>query len=167
MYTSSEFRRDSWQKRDWKGIIAGHLQLTMQEKYESHLLKAFSKHVRLEHEWPVEDVLREASRYLPRDCKGEALLSIGKAIEMIEQGAAGVVNAMPFNCMPGTIVSGLSKRVVEDMSHVPWLNISYEGLRDSGEDTRLEAFSEQVRAFAEAAFGRHETAKRRASRQAG
>ena len=63
------------------------------------------------------------------------------------EGAAGVVNAMPFNCMPGTVVSALSKTVADDLGGVPWLNISYEGLRDSGEDTRLEAFADQVRSF--------------------
>ena len=66
---------------------------------------------------------------------------------MVGAGAAGVVNAMPFNCMPGTIVSGLSGRVSQDLDDVPWLNISYEGLRDSGEETRLEAFAEQVKSF--------------------
>jgi len=73
---------------------------------------------------------------------------VGKAIEMTQEGASGIVNAMPFNCMPGTVVSSLSKRVSEDLGGVPWLNISYEGLRDSGEDTRLEAFADQVRVFA-------------------
>ncbi|MEW5995343.1 MAG: hypothetical protein AB1744_13255, partial [Candidatus Zixiibacteriota bacterium] len=42
----------------------------------------------------------------------------------------------------------LSKKVSEDLGAVPWLNMSYEGLRDSGEETRLEAFAEQVKAYA-------------------
>jgi predicted nucleotide-binding protein (sugar kinase/HSP70/actin superfamily) len=92
-------------------------------------------------------VLKRASRYLAVDFKGEAILSIGKAMEMVESGASGIVNAMPFNCMPGTVVSSLSRKVAEDLGGVPWLNISYEGLRDSGEDTRLEAFADQVRSF--------------------
>jgi len=52
---------------------------------------------------------------------------------------------MPFNCMPGTIVTSLSRRVAHDLGEVPWLNISYEGLQDTGEETRLEAFVDQVR----------------------
>jgi len=60
--------------------------------------------------------------------------------------------------MPGTIVSSLSRRVAEDLGQVPWLNISYEGLRDSGEETRLEAFAEQVRTFARASGGAAERA---------
>ena len=75
------------------------------------------------------------------------MLSIGKGIEMAHGGAAGIVNAMPFNCMPGTVVSSLSKKISEDLGDIPWLNISYEGLQDSGEETRLEAFADQVRSF--------------------
>ena len=49
--------------------------------------------------------------------------------------------------MPGTVVSSLSKKISDDLGGIPWLNISYEGLRDSGEDTRLEAFADQARSF--------------------
>jgi len=84
--------------------------------------------------------MKKAARYLPPDYEGESVLSIGKAMEMVDSGMSGIINAMPFNCMPGTIVSSLSKKVSEDFGSVPWLNISYEGLRDSGEETRLEAF---------------------------
>jgi predicted nucleotide-binding protein (sugar kinase/HSP70/actin superfamily) len=81
------------------------------------------------------------------EVKGEAVLSVGKAIEMVEHDAAGIVNAMPFNCMPGTVVSSLSRKLSEDLGNVPWLNISYEGLQDTAEDTRLEAFADQVKSF--------------------
>jgi predicted CoA-substrate-specific enzyme activase len=147
MYTSGEFRRDSRLARNYKGMIRGHLQLATQRWHEGRILKAVTKHFPLPHELPVAKVLKLSARYLPRACKGEALLSIGKGIEMKDCGAAGIVNAMPFNCMPGTIVSGLSGRVSKDLGELPWLNISYEGLRDSGEETRLEAFSEQVKSF--------------------
>ncbi len=152
MYTSAEYRRDSFLARDFRGMIAGQLQVTLQHRHEHKLAKAFHRHIELPEERPVEQVLSSAIRYLPRDCKGEALLSIGKAIEMSEDGASGIVNAMPFNCMPGTVVTGLSKGVAEDLGGIPWLNISYEGLRDSGEDTRLEAYAEQVRSFARLAL---------------
>lgn len=147
MYTSAEYRRDSFRARNFRGMLAGQLQITLQHRHEHKLAKAFHRHIELPEERPVEQVLSSAVRYLPRDCKGEALLSIGKAVEMYEEGAAGIVNAMPFNCMPGTVVTGLSKTVAEDLGGIPWLNISYEGLRDSGEDTRLEAYAEQVRSF--------------------
>jgi predicted nucleotide-binding protein (sugar kinase/HSP70/actin superfamily) len=148
LYTSVTFRRDSWARRDWKGLTKSVLQLGTQQWQEHQLFKAFSRHFPIRHELSVDKVLGLAETYLRLDFKGEAVLSIGKSVEMSRGGASGVVNCMPFNCMPGTIVSSLSKKVSDDLGGVPWLNISYEGLRDSGEDTRLEAYADQVKSFA-------------------
>ncbi len=90
-----------------------------------------------------------AAPYLPVEVRGEAVLSIGKAMDFVKKGACGIINCMPFNCMPGTIVTSLSRKVSHDLGDVPWLNISYEGLQDTGEETRLEAFVDQVRNMSE------------------
>jgi len=148
LYTSYTFRRDSWLARDIKGLIKSTLQIKFQERSEHRLFEAFNGTFPIPGDLRVEKVMKLASRYLSVDFKGEAILSVGKAMEMVGAGASGVVNAMPFNCMPGTIVTSLSRQVSEDLGRVPWLNISYEGLRDSGEETRLEAFSDQGRSFA-------------------
>lgn len=145
LYTSQTFKRDSIRALEIKGILKSSLQILVQEYQEHSLLKKFNHHNRLRHDYQVGKVMKLAEQYLPLDYKGEAILSIGKAIEMHQQGATGIVNAMPFNCMPGTVVSSLSKKISEDLDNIPWLNISYEGLRDSGEDTRLEAFADQVK----------------------
>ncbi len=148
LYTSYTYRSDSFKARDFKGLIDSSLQLMVQKRQEHELVKHFSKHMKIRHDNPVGKVLKMATPYIQLDYKGEAVLSIGKAIEMAGNGAVGIVNAMPFNCMPGTVVSSLSKKISEDLDDIPWLNISYEGLRDSGEDTRLEAFADQARSFA-------------------
>ncbi|MFZ5981931.1 MAG: acyl-CoA dehydratase activase [Candidatus Zixiibacteriota bacterium] len=147
LYTSVTFRTDSIVERDLKGFLKSSGQILTQRFYEHHLLKRFSKYFPLRHDYPVEKNLGFAQNYITLDYKGEAVLTIGKAMEMAYEGAAGVVNAMPFNCMPGTVVSSLSRKVAEDLGGIPWLNISYEGLRDSGEETRLEAFADQVLSF--------------------
>ncbi len=151
LYTSLDYQRDSFRDHNWKAWLHGGLQMVMQTRNEHKLTRHFSRYMDIGHEYPVGKVLELASDYLALDFKGEALLSIGKAIEMAREDAAGIVNAMPFNCMPGTLVTSLSKKVAEDLGSIPWLNISYEGLRDSGEDTRLEAFAEQVRVFSRGA----------------
>jgi len=153
MYTSAEYRRDAFIRSDYLGSLKGHLQVFFQSRHEHKIVKAFESVFELSHELPVEKVLKLAGKYIPRECKGEALLSIGKATEMVENGAVGIVNAMPFNCMPGTIVTSLSEKLASDLGGVPWINMSYEGLRDSGEDTRLEAFAEQARSFARTGSG--------------
>lgn len=147
LYTSLTYRRDSIANFDFKGLLESTLQIFVQRYHEHKIHRAFTRGHPLRSDYPVDRVMKLATRYLQLDYKGEAILSIGKAIEMAQQGASGIVNAMPFNCMPGTVVSSLSKKISEDLGSIPWLNISYEGLRDSGEETRLEAFAEQVRAF--------------------
>ncbi|MFQ6008632.1 MAG: acyl-CoA dehydratase activase-related protein, partial [Candidatus Zixiibacteriota bacterium] len=148
MYTSLDYFYDAVKDRELGEIIQSSLQVLTQKRYERKITKAFGRRIKLRHEYPVGKTMKLASRYLPADFKGEAILSVGKAIEMAREGAVGIINAMPFNCMPGTVVSSLSKKLSEDLGGIPWLNISYEGLRDSGEETRLEAFADQVRAFA-------------------
>ena len=64
---------------------------------------------------------------------------------MLEDRACGIINAMPFTCMPGNIVAGLSKRVHESYPEVPWLNIAYEGQEETKEMMRLEAFMYRAR----------------------
>jgi predicted nucleotide-binding protein (sugar kinase/HSP70/actin superfamily) len=79
--------------------------------------------------------------------EGEAILSIGKAIDFVRQGASGLVNTMPFTCMPGTIVNAVLKRCREDHHNVPLLTIAYDGQQDGNTKTRLEAFVYQVRHY--------------------
>jgi len=95
--------------------------------------------------------------YVHDSFEGEAVLSLGKAVEAAThprphtgQRAAGIVNVMPFTCMPGNIVAAMLKRLRRDLGDLPILSVAYDGQRDSALDVRLEAFAEQVKAFAAA-----------------
>ncbi len=74
------------------------------------------------------------------------MLSVGKALDYIGRGVSGIINVMPFTCMPGTIASAVLKRVQED-NNIPVLNVSYEGQGDSQMLTRLEAFMHQAKSY--------------------
>ena len=144
-YTSYTYRLDSISGRQFKGILAALIQGFVQNWDEHKIEKRFVRRFPIHKELPIDQVVRYAAPYLPVDIRGEAVLSIGKAIDFSLKGASGIVNCMPFNCMPGTIVSSLSRKIARDLGDIPWLNISYEGLQDTGEETRLEAFVDQVR----------------------
>ena len=101
------------------------------------------------HEAPVEELIRLAEPYMDVSFSGEAILSIGKSIDYYHRGAAGIVNTFPLNCMPGTIVTSISKKIQDDCDKPPWLNLAYEGLEDKNEEIRLEAFILQARQFDE------------------
>lgn len=68
-------------------------------------------------------------------------------IEMHHAGCHGVVNVMPFGCMPSTIVDSLMKRVAAAVGRMPLVSVSYDGGGDPALPTRLEAFVHQARAY--------------------
>ncbi|UCD95285.1 MAG: CoA activase [Candidatus Zixiibacteriota bacterium] len=144
-YTSYTYKLDSIYEKRWKDVIKGVLQEFCQHRDELRIIRSFRKHYPIDPEPPVSNTIRLASPYLSVDVRGEAVLTIGKAVEFAHDGASGIINCMPFNCMPGTIVTSLSRKVSHDIGDVPWLNISYEGLKDTGEETRLEAFVDQAK----------------------
>ena len=77
------------------------------------------------------------------------MLTVGKAVDFINRGFAGIVNVMPFSCMPGLIVSALAPAIRERYNDVPWLNLVFEDSAADVDQMRLEAFVEQARAWQE------------------
>jgi hypothetical protein len=63
-------------------------------------------------------------------------------MEYAEHGFNGIVNIIPFGCMPGTIVSLLLHQFRYDHD-LPVLNVVVEGTKDPSQDIRFEAFSHQ------------------------
>jgi predicted nucleotide-binding protein (sugar kinase/HSP70/actin superfamily) len=74
----------------------------------------------------------------------EAGLSLAKAVEMARTGASGVINVMPFSCMPGIVVAGMAPRFRADLANIPWLDISFDAQGGTNIQTRLEAFMYQA-----------------------
>ncbi len=109
--------------------------------------------------WPVADLLvqrfesrsaqlmRHTARYMDPAISTEAVLSVGKAVELAHRGASGIVNVLPFTCMPGTITAGLSPRIRRDLHDIPWLDLSYDMQQNTNIQTRLEAFMYQAHHF--------------------
>jgi predicted nucleotide-binding protein (sugar kinase/HSP70/actin superfamily) len=117
----------------------------LQHRIEKTLAEPLEKKFGRLSEYPIEHIIKYASPYLHHSFEGEAILSIGKMIELYHNGAGGVVNVMPFSCMPSTVVSTQTMRVSRDCADMPILNLSFDGQEDSTLATRLEAFVEQVR----------------------
>jgi predicted CoA-substrate-specific enzyme activase len=146
-YTSLMYEKDCRIKKNHKEFIKAFLTSWVQGKQEYRLEKNLKGAVRGWHEPKIEKVLELASPYLHESFGGEAILSVGKSIDYVKQGLCGIINAMPFTCMPGTVVTAISKKLREDFGNFPWLNMAYEGLEDANEITRLEAFMHQAKEF--------------------
>jgi len=132
------------------GLLGDKLNLFLtqyiQSKDEHMMEQLFVKHLQYGVEPKVEDIVRKASPYIHVSFEGEAILSVGKSVDFIERGVAGIVNVMPFTCMPGTISSAVM-RLIQNKYNIPVLNIAYDGQGSTNILTRLEAFMYQVKEY--------------------
>jgi predicted CoA-substrate-specific enzyme activase len=133
-------------KKDWSGIISLLLKRFFQKRIERSFGREFEGFLKNLHEPDTKILLDRASPYIHHSFEGEAILSIGKSIDLIQRGAAGIINAMPFGCMPGTIVSGLMRGLNADFD-IPCLSIPYDGSESLTTDIQLEAFIDQAREY--------------------
>ena len=96
-------------------------------------------------ESPTSRVLELASAYLQPCVKGEAVLSMGRAVEYFHHGVNGIVNVGPFGCMPSAVVNALLVKFRADHDGIPVLRMAFDGQEQSSENTVLEAFLHQAR----------------------
>ena len=136
--------------RKYRDLLELFLTHRIQNKLEHELEETFQGALRNYGEPPIKTTLQNAHPYLHPSFEGEAILSLGKAKDFYQKGACGLINIMPFTCMPGTIVNALLKRFREDHDNIPFLNLSYDGQEQTNTRTRLEAFMYQVHQVHEA-----------------
>ena len=134
--------------RWWRFIKLRALHL-LQLRGEQTVREALGNSTDIYFDEPVAHAIHAALPYLDASFHGESILSIGKMIEFIENGATGLINLMPFGCLPGTIVTAMMKKLHDDFDGIPVLSINYDGLEDPAEQTRLEAFAHQAKLRAE------------------
>ncbi len=146
-YTIFRRKEDALADRNYRDYIYHYLKDKWMKHSEHIVHKGFETFVRNFHEPHTEKVLEYSNPYLHQTVEGEGPLSVGKAIDFIKKGASGIINVMPFTCMPGTNVSAVMVKVVEDFKGVPFLNMAYDGL--TTHQTRLETFMHQARQFME------------------
>ncbi len=131
-------------KKDYSGIIQFLIKKFYQQRTVHRFEGVFEGQLKTVPEPTVKEIIRKASPYIHESFEGEAILSIGKAIDMIERGAAGIVNAMPFGCMPGTVVTAIMRAVSEQYG-VPSISIPYDGTESPTTELQLEAFMNQCK----------------------
>jgi predicted nucleotide-binding protein (sugar kinase/HSP70/actin superfamily) len=139
-YTNFTSKRRARNKGNYKGYMNILIKDKLQYLYEQRLLNIFEKSIDNLHEPKTEELLKLAKPYIDSSFEGEAILSIGKAIDYINKGVSGIISVMPFSCMPGNIVNAILKRIKEDNNGIPYLNIVYEGFKETHTLTRIEAF---------------------------
>jgi predicted nucleotide-binding protein (sugar kinase/HSP70/actin superfamily) len=154
-YTDWERKKDMLRKANYSGYMTEIIKSLWQRYYVWKTSRPFKGTINhFVREISTEDVMELCSGYLHEDIRGEATLSMGRAVEYARHGFNGVVNLMPFNCMPGIIVNALLCRFSRDYPQVPVLKMVYDGTMQSGDQTRIEAFIYQACQVLESSDGR-------------
>jgi len=98
-----------------------------------------------EEEPSTKHVLGQTEQWLSPKCGSEAVLSIGAGIDWLENpNYAGVISVMPHGCMPGGIVAALSEEL-SALYGKPWINVTYDGIMETNNLTRINNFAEIIR----------------------
>lgn len=141
-------------RRDGKfvGALVGMMLNGITHRDEKKMMEPFKDDLLNWHEPATPEVLASSAPYIDATFEGEATLSVGKAIDYAAKGCAGIINLLPFGCMPGTVVSAVSKRVREECGNIPWLNIDIDGMDENNGRSRLEAFVFQAKQYKERKF---------------
>ena len=136
--------RKALKKKESSAIIEFLLKHFFQKKIEHRYGRHFKGFLKTLKEPGTKKILKKASPYLHDSFEGEAVLSIGKSIDLIERGVSGIINAMPFGCMPGTIVTSLMRGVTRDYG-IPAISVPYDGTESPTMEIQLEAFMNQAK----------------------
>ncbi len=145
LYVTHSSKKSAIVSRHYRQLLQVCIKDRIQKKVEHRLEEVFHGSIKNLKEPSIPETLELAKGYLHPSFEGEAILSIGKSRDFVRKGACGLVNIMPFTCMPGTVVNSLFKRFREEHDNIPFLNLAYDGQEQTHTRTRLEAFMYQVR----------------------
>jgi len=130
---------------DPAGIAGGSVKGSLMKLLGHSLEAPFADLLEGRREPGSREILREATPYMKENVGGEAILCVGAPLALHRTGSIdGAVNVLPFTCLPGTIVTAISKRLRREYPELPWLNLAFDGQEDTNNDARLEAFMFQV-----------------------
>ncbi len=147
LYTNNRYLEVSVSEGRYGNFLKGYIKDRVQKRDEERMVSIFEGMLENLHESETESILKLSKPYIHYSFGGEAILTIGKAIDYIHRGASGIVNAMPFTCMPGMVATAMSRKVREDCNGIPWLNMAYDGQEGANDITRFEAFMHQARQY--------------------
>ena len=143
-YVNFTGKRKSKKRDSLLGVLNFIITEYIQNKDEHMMEEIFVPFIKYGPEPKIRDILMKASPYIHDSFEGEAVLTVGKSVDFIHKGVSGIINAMPFTCMPGTISSAIM-RLIQKNHDIPVINIAYDGQGSVNILTRLEAFMHQVK----------------------
>ncbi|MCF8085902.1 MAG: acyl-CoA dehydratase activase [Desulfohalobiaceae bacterium] len=142
-YVNHMGKKEAREAREFRQWLKLSLEIRYQNKIERQLITSCDSRLRSLPEPGTEKLLREAGRYIDPRFEGEAILSVGKSLDYARNRVQGLINLIPFTCMPGGVVDALLKQITADHP-VPAMTLIFDGQQETNTQNRLEAFVHQV-----------------------
>ena len=146
-FTNWGFKIFSQEQGNYLDFFKMFLTDAYQKQMEHKLVKPVEHLLRNPHDAPISELMENIRAYYEPCLGTEAILSMSKAIDFARDGLCGILNVMPFSCMPGIITAGMASRLRADLDNIPWLDIIYDAQGETNINTRLEAFMYQAKQY--------------------
>lgn len=146
-YSTYRYTRDSKWKKNTKGFIRSKIQGTLQHYFEHQLVKAVEEYSPVGPMVRIKDMLKHCDQFIHHDYDGDPPLSLGTTSILSKGYISGVVNVLPFTCLPGTLNTSVSEVFRRANDQLPWENLAYDGQSDASIENRLQAFMHQAREY--------------------
>ncbi|MCF6342716.1 MAG: acyl-CoA dehydratase activase-related protein, partial [Bacteroidales bacterium] len=146
-YSTYRYTRDSLWKGDYKGVVKSKIQEFSQNISAGKLHKAVNGFFDKEKDIGVKDMLNNCGEYIHKHYDGDPALNLGSSVRLAQENVSGIVNILPFTCMPGTLVAAVSHKFKKDNNEIPHVSIAYDGQEDTSIELRLQAFMHQAREY--------------------
>ncbi len=147
LYLAHVGKQHSKLGRKYSELLSVHMTERFLIKEEHRFAQSFKGIIRNYQEPSIVNTIKDSEPYLHESFEGEAVLSIGKSVDFIGKGVVGIINTMPFTCMPGTIVTAVLKRLRRDFQQIPCLDLVFDGLEQANTKIRLQAFLHQAKQY--------------------
>ncbi len=137
----------AWRFKAFGELFKGALSDIYQQRWIRRLAEPMQAALHHPVAGPIAESMAELRKHYEPLLGTEAVLTMGSAFDVYHHGAAGIINILPFSCMPGTVVASMSTVLRQEMEGVPWLDIAYDGQKETNIHTRMGAFMHQTLQF--------------------
>jgi len=141
----------NWRRRQealrfgrYRDLLGASLTDVYQRLVEARLTKAVRRALRHPAEAPVGEAMRLLRPWYEPALGTEAVLTMGRALDVARHRLGGIINVLPFSCMPGTVVASMAPTLREATGGLPWLDVVFDGQEETNLNTRLGAFMHQA-----------------------
>jgi predicted nucleotide-binding protein (sugar kinase/HSP70/actin superfamily) len=158
-FTAWSRRTQDWLIGDYKDWLDAFVVGFYQRHIEHKLRRAVAARLRHPEEAPMPEIMKALTPFYDPALGTEGVVTMGRAINYARSGVSGILNVLPFSCMPGIIAGAMAPRLREPFGGIPWLDLSYDGQEETNIRTRLEAFMHQAFQFSTSARRRRQTVR--------